>query len=109
MPAALETTVVTRRLKLGILASHPIQYQAPLFRELATRCDLHVYFAHRQTPQAQAAAGFGVAFEWDVDLLSGYTQTFLPNVDRLPDTSIHKLVRFNSWQSCCQKTVLATF
>lgn len=72
--------------KLGILASHPIQYQAPLFRELAQRCDLHVYFAHRQTPQAQAAAGFGVAFEWDVDLLSGYAHTYLPNVARQPDT-----------------------
>jgi len=77
---------MTSRLKLGILASHPIQYQAPLFRELATRCDLHVYFSHRQTPQAQAAAGFGVAFEWDVDLLSGYEHSFLPNVARQPDT-----------------------
>lgn len=72
--------------KLGILASHPIQYQAPLFRELALRCDLQVFFAHRQTAQAQAAAGFGVAFEWDVDLLSGYAHTFLPNVARQPDT-----------------------
>jgi len=75
-----------RAFRLGVLASHPIQYQAPLFRELATRCDLHVFFAHRQTPQAQAAAGFGVAFEWDVDLLSGYAYTFLPNVARRPDT-----------------------
>jgi glycosyltransferase involved in cell wall biosynthesis len=72
--------------KLGVLTSHPIQYQAPLFRELAQRCDLQVYFAHRQTPQAQATAGFGVAFEWDVDLLSGYTHTFLHNVARQPDT-----------------------
>lgn len=72
--------------KLGILASHPIQYQAPLFRELAQRCDVHVYFAHRQTPQAQAAAGFGVAFEWDVDLLSGYAHSFLPNVASRSDT-----------------------
>lgn len=72
--------------KLGILASHPIQYQAPLFRELALRCNLQVFFAHRQTAQAQAAAGFGVAFEWDVDLLSGYAYTFLPNVASRPDT-----------------------
>ncbi len=75
-----------RPCKLGVLASHPIQYQAPLFRELAQRCDLKVFFAHRQTPQAQAAAGFGVAFEWDVDLLSGYAHTFLPNVAKRPDT-----------------------
>lgn len=74
--------------KLGILASHPIQYQAPLFRELAQRCDLHVYFAHRQTPEGQAAAGFGVAFEWDVDLLSGYAHTYLPNLARQPNTSV---------------------
>ena len=71
--------------KVGILASHPIQYQAPLFRELARLCNLHVFFAHQQTAQAQAAAGFGVAFEWDVDLLSGYTHTFLPNVAKHPD------------------------
>ena len=76
-----------KQFRLGILASHPIQYQAPLFRELATRCDLHVYFAHRQSPQAQALAGFGVAFEWDVDLLSGYAHTFLPNVAKQPNTS----------------------
>lgn len=72
--------------RLGILASHPIQYQAPLFRELARHCDLHVFFAHKQTAQAQAAAGFGVAFEWDIDLLSGYEYTFLENVSTKPDT-----------------------
>lgn len=74
------------RHKLGILASHPIQYQAPLFRELARLCNLHVFFAHNQTAQAQAAAGFGVAFEWDVDLMAGYTHSFLPNVAKHPDT-----------------------
>ena len=73
-------------MKLGILTSHPIQYQAPLFRELARHVDLTVYFAHRQTPAAQAEAGFGVAFEWDVDLLSGYRHEFLENVAQTPDT-----------------------
>ncbi|MBC7625000.1 MAG: glycosyltransferase family 4 protein [Aeromicrobium sp.] len=74
--------------KLGVLSSHPIQYQAPLFRELAQRCDLQIYFTHRQTPQAQAAAGFGVPFEWDVDLLAGYAHTFLTNVARRPATGV---------------------
>lgn len=72
--------------KVGIMASHTIQYQAPLFRELAGRCDLHVFYANQQTPQAQAAAGFGVEFEWDVDLLSGYRYTFLKNVAKRPDS-----------------------
>jgi glycosyltransferase involved in cell wall biosynthesis len=74
-------------VRLGILASHPIQYHAPVFRELAQRCDLTVLFAHRQTPQGQAEAGFGVPFDWDVDLLSGYRHVFLRNRARTPTTS----------------------
>ena len=73
-------------MRLGLLSSHPIQYHAPLFRELALRCDLTVYFAHRQSPQDQAAAGFGVPFEWDIDLLSGYRHRFLHNNAKYPAT-----------------------
>lgn len=73
-------------MRLGVLATHPIQYHAPLFRRLAGELDLHVYFAHRQTAEGQAAAGFGVAFEWDVDLLGGYPHTFLENRTRRPST-----------------------
>ena len=32
--------------RLAILASHPVQYYAPLFRELAERVDLQVFYAH---------------------------------------------------------------
>jgi glycosyltransferase involved in cell wall biosynthesis len=72
--------------RIGFLLSHPIQYYAPIFRELATRCDLTVLFAHRQTAEQQAGAGFGMAFDWDVDLLSGYESRFLVNVARQPST-----------------------
>lgn len=74
-------------MNLGILTSHPIQYQAPLFRELARRVDLTVYFAHSQSAQGQAKAGFNVAFDWDVDLLGGYEYQFLPNQSRRPSVS----------------------
>jgi glycosyltransferase involved in cell wall biosynthesis len=84
--AAPDVPAASRRLRLGILASHPIQYQAPLFRELAGRCDLQVYYAQMQTPRAQAEAGFGVEFSWDVDLLSGYASVVLENVAQRPDT-----------------------
>ena len=67
-------------MRLAILVSHPIQYYAPLFRELARRIDTCVYFAHRATPGQQAAAGFGTAFDWDVDLVGGYQHIFLRNV-----------------------------
>lgn len=70
--------------RLAVLTSHPIQYYAPLFRTLASRLDLHVFFAHRATPQQQAAAGFDAAFDWDVDLTSGYAHSDLTNVAAMP-------------------------
>lgn len=72
--------------RLAVLTSHPIQYYAPLFRELARRVDLHVYFAHKATSQQQANAGFGIPFEWDVDLIGGYANDFLTNVSSTPGT-----------------------
>lgn len=72
--------------RIGFLISHPIQYYAPIFRELAKQCDLTVFFAHRQTAEQQANAGFGVAFDWDVDLLSGYESRFLTNIAPQPST-----------------------
>ena len=71
-------------MNLGILTSHPIQYQAPLFRALAKIVNLHVYFVHRLTAQDQVVSGFGRPFEWDIDLLSGYRSTFLKNYARNP-------------------------
>lgn len=71
-------------MRLGILSTHPIQYQAPWFRALARQVQLEVYFMHRQTEAEQGQAGFGVAFEWDVDLLSGYESRFLKNIAARP-------------------------
>jgi glycosyltransferase involved in cell wall biosynthesis len=71
-------------MRLAILTSHPIQYYAPLFREVARRIDIMVFFAHRATPVQQADAGFGTPFDWDIDLLAGYPHEFLRNVARNP-------------------------
>ncbi|MET0272346.1 MAG: hypothetical protein ABW360_05100, partial [Phenylobacterium sp.] len=71
-------------MRLAIVASHPIQYQAPLFRELSRRADVTVFFAHQASASDQSKAGFGVGFEWDVDLLSGYRSQYLRNVAREP-------------------------
>lgn len=72
-------------VSLAVVASHPVQYYAPLFRELARRVDLTVYYGHRASQSDQARAGFGVGFEWDVDLLSGYHHEFLDNVAKSPE------------------------
>ena len=71
-------------MRLAIVSSHPIQYYSPLFRELAKRIDLTVFYAHRATPKDQSQAGFGVGFDWDTDLLSGYAYEFLHNAAAAP-------------------------
>jgi glycosyltransferase involved in cell wall biosynthesis len=75
------------RLRVGILATHPVQYYVPWYRRLAERVDLHVFYAHGQTPDGQAAAGFGVPFDWDLPLLEGYRHEFLENRARQPNVS----------------------
>jgi glycosyltransferase involved in cell wall biosynthesis len=70
-------------VRIAAIISHPIQYYAPIFRELAKRVDLHVFYAQTLSP-AQQAEGFGRAFEWDIDLLSGYSHSFLSNVSKRP-------------------------
>lgn len=98
----------SRRLKIGILTSHRIQYQAPFFRSLAEIADLYVFFAHEATGKDQAGAGFGVEFDWDVDLTSGYRSISLENVSRRPgidgffscDTpSIIRIIRHGSFDA----------
>jgi glycosyltransferase involved in cell wall biosynthesis len=71
-------------MRLAFVTSHPIQYYAPLFRALAKQLELVVFFAHRVTASDQAKAGFGIEFDWDVELLSGYAHEFLRNVAAKP-------------------------
>jgi glycosyltransferase involved in cell wall biosynthesis len=68
-------------LRLAFVTSHPIQYQAPLFRALAQRpeVDLTVFFCSDHGLKESRDPGFGVSFKWDVPLLEGYRSEFLPN------------------------------
>jgi glycosyltransferase involved in cell wall biosynthesis len=72
-------------LRLGIVASHPVQYQVPWYRALAAEPDVNltVYYALIPTPEQQGV-GFGVDFAWDVPLLDGYRWTALENSARAP-------------------------
>jgi glycosyltransferase involved in cell wall biosynthesis len=77
---------VSGALRLGIVATHPIQYQVPWFRALAARADveLRVYFALIPSA-AQQGAGFGLPFEWDIPLRDGYASTVLANARARPE------------------------
>jgi glycosyltransferase involved in cell wall biosynthesis len=67
------------RPRLGVLASHTIQYQAPLYRELSRRAlvDLEVAYLSQRGVRPYRDQGFGVTLAWDIDLLGGYRSIFL--------------------------------
>jgi glycosyltransferase involved in cell wall biosynthesis len=67
------------RPRLGVLATHPIQYQAPLYAELARRglVQLDVAFLSNAGAKPAYDPGFGVTLAWDIDLLGGYPSTML--------------------------------
>jgi len=65
---------------LTIFALHVIQYQAPLYAELAQHhdLDLHVAFFSDKGVKPYFDAGFGRRVQWDIDLLAGYEHSFVP-------------------------------
>lgn len=67
------------RVRLGVLATHVIQYQTPLYQELCRRAavDLEVAFLSNMGASPCHDPGFGTAVAWDIDLLGGYRWTLL--------------------------------
>lgn len=76
-------------MKILIFATHPIQYQVPIYKELSKNLDLKVIYLLKQTKQGQADAGFGVEFEWDIPLLEGYQCEYLTNLSEKPSSSTY--------------------
>jgi len=75
------------QLKLAIVCTHPIQYYAPVFRELAKsdRIDLRVFYTYSQAATDSVFdSGFGANVKWDVPLLEGYAYQFVRNVAKRP-------------------------
>jgi glycosyltransferase involved in cell wall biosynthesis len=64
---------------LGVLATHAIQYQAPLYQALARRSvvDLHVAFLSADGARPFHNRDFSTTVDWDVDLIGGYRWTLL--------------------------------
>lgn len=73
--------------KLAIITSHPIQYNAPLFRLLAQRGRIHVrvFYTWGQTKEGEVYdPDFQKAFRWDIPLLDGYEHEFIHNLSENP-------------------------
>ena len=66
-------------LRLAVIATHPIQYYAPLYRALAASGAVEplVVFCSRAGLETYFDAGFGQEFRWKNDLVTGYPHIFL--------------------------------
>jgi glycosyltransferase involved in cell wall biosynthesis len=76
--------------RLAVITTHPIQYQAPIWRLLAKtqEFDVHVYFGSDFSVRGFEDAEFGTHFSWDVPLTEGYSHSFLstdPGINRPED------------------------
>ena len=79
--------------QLAILTTHPIQYNAPLFKNLATRGFVRIkvfYTWGVGVTVSKFDPGFGRNIKWDIPLLEGYEYEFLENESRFPGSD-----RFN--------------
>ncbi len=78
-----------RRYRLAILATHPIQYQIPLYRALAAHpeLDVTVFFCSDWGLNSYHDEGFGQKVKWDIDLLGDYRSEFLPNRSLSPNVA----------------------
>jgi glycosyltransferase involved in cell wall biosynthesis len=70
-----------RRLRVLVIASHPVQYSSPVFRLMAQhpRLDFHVAYCSLRGAEAGHDPEFGRSVKWDVPLLDGYSWTHVPN------------------------------
>jgi glycosyltransferase involved in cell wall biosynthesis len=67
------------RPSLGVVSYAPIQYHTPLWQLLTKRSkvDLDVLFLSDRGISPINGTAFGVPITWDIDLLSGYSHSFL--------------------------------
>jgi glycosyltransferase involved in cell wall biosynthesis len=77
-----------RTPRLAIVATHPVQYDAPWFAhlELDLRAQLEVFYLWDFGAAARHDRGFDLTLQWDVDLLTGYAHRFVRNQARDPGT-----------------------
>lgn len=95
-------------VKLVYLVSHPIQYQAPLLREIAADplFDLAVLFEDDFSDGVYRDEGFAVDIHWDVPLRSGYKNALIGDVDLKATVRDADAVWVHGWQSAALKQAI---
>jgi glycosyltransferase involved in cell wall biosynthesis len=80
--------VVRARSRLAIITTHPVQYYAPWFRQLAATSwfELKVFYLWDFGSGSRHDPGFDQSVRWDLPLLEGYDYEFVPNSSPKPGT-----------------------
>jgi glycosyltransferase involved in cell wall biosynthesis len=89
------------RYRVLFVASHPIQYASPIFRQMAQhpKLDIQVAYCSLQGAELGPDPEFGMEVKWDVPLLEGYPWVHVPNKSRHPTLgSFFGLVNPGLWQ-----------
>lgn len=76
-------------MRLIIITTHPIQYNAPLFSYLAKHSNYSIKVIYTLGAERNSLVknGFGVNENWNIDLLSGYDYEFIENTSKAPSSN----------------------
>ena len=78
---------MSENVKIGVVTTHPIQYQVPLFREIESRDEVELTVFYGRIPDAaRQGEGFGTAFAWDLPLLQEYSWRVLEEASDAGET-----------------------
>lgn len=74
------TTASSRKVRLGVINTHPIQYVAPLLRRINETTDIEAIPIYLTDFSLRGAVDpqFGHKVVWDIDLLTGTDPVFVP-------------------------------
>ena len=95
-------------VRLLYLVSHPIQYQAPMLRQLAQQPDirLRVLFENVTSDGQHFDPGFGRDIRWDVPLRDGYDNAPISDVKIADEIAGCDLLWVHGWQTATLRSAV---
>ena len=80
--------------RLVVIETHPVQYHAPVYREIHTKFDVSVAVIYGSdcSIAGYRDGEFAASFAWDTDLLSGYESVFLSRAPQNRSRSDERLI-----------------
>ncbi len=79
---------ITKKTKVAIVVSHPIQHFVHLYKALAknSSIDLKIFFASKIGVKVYFDKDMNTEIKWNIDLLTGYDYEFLPEAEYINKT-----------------------